>query len=68
MRGMSKDLEGLYNLIEKQIKVIQADISHITNVVEDIHELVDEAYLMKKDSFELLILMRALKDMLEEIL
>lgn len=65
---MSKDLQDLNYLIDKQFKVIQGNISFITSTVDDMHELMDETYLMTKDTFELLLLFRALRDMLEEIL
>ena len=65
---MNKDFERLYYLIEKQYKVINNSISFITGTVDDIGELRDETYLLTKDTFELLLLSRALRDMLEEIL
>ena len=65
---MSKDLQDLNYLIDKQFKVIQGNISFITSTVDDIHELMDETYLMTKDTFELLLLFRALRDILEDIL
>jgi hypothetical protein len=63
---MNKDFEQLYYLIEKQFKVINNSVSFITRAVVDMGELKDETYLMTKDTFELLLLCRALRDMLEE--
>lgn len=68
MKGMNRDIQDLYYLIGKQLKVIQANIDFIRSTVEDEEELAGEAYLMRKDTFELLILMRALRDMIEDIL
>lgn len=65
---MSKDFEQLYYLIEKQFDVINNSLSFITGTVDDMGELMDETYLLTKDSFELLLLMRAFRDMAEEIL
>ena len=65
---MSKDFEQLYYLIEKQFDVINNSLSFITGTVDDMGELMDETYLLTKDSFELLLLMRALRDMIEEVL
>lgn len=65
---MSKDFEQLYYLIEKQFNVINNSLSFITGTVDDMGELIDETYLLTKDSFELLLLLRALRDMVEEIL
>lgn len=65
---MSKDFEQLYYLIEKQFDVINNSLSFITGTVDDMGELIDETYLLTKDSFELLLLLRALRDMIEEIL
>lgn len=65
---MNKDLEKLYYLIEKQFDVINNSLSFITSTVDDMGELIDETYLLTKDSFELLLLMRAFRDMVEEIL
>lgn len=65
---MSKDFEQLYYLIEKQFDVINNSLSFITGTVDDMGELIDETYLLTKDSFELLLLLRALRDMVEEIL
>lgn len=65
---MSKDFEQLYYLIEKQFDVINNSLSFITGTVDDMGELIDETYLLTKDSFELLLLLRALRDMLEEVL
>jgi len=63
---MSKDFEQLYYLIEKQFDVINNSLSFITGTVDDMGELMDETYLLTKDSFELLLLMRALRDMIED--
>ena len=65
---MSKDFDKLFKLIEKQFEVLDNSISFITGTVDDIEELTGEAYLMTKDTFELLLLCRALRDMVEEIL
>ena len=65
---MSKDFDKLFKLIEKQFEVLDNSISFITGTVDDIEELNGEAYLMTKDTFELLLLCRALRDMVEEIL
>jgi hypothetical protein len=65
---MNKDLEQLNNLIEKQIYVINNSLSFITDNVDDMEELKCETYLLTKDSFELLLLMRAYRDMLEDLL
>jgi hypothetical protein len=63
---MSKDFDKLFKLIEKQFEVLDNSISFITGTVDDIEELTGEAYLMTMDTFELLILCRALRDMLED--
>lgn len=63
---MSKDFEQLYYLIEKQFDVINNSLSFITGTVDDMGELMDETYLLTKDSFELLLLMRAFRDMIED--
>lgn len=65
---MRNDYNQLYNLIDKQFEVIKNSISFITGTVDDAEELISEAYILKKDTFELLVLMRAYRDMLEEIL
>lgn len=65
---MNKDFDKLFKLIEKQFKVINNSVSFITGTVCDMGELRDETYLLTKDTFELLLLSRALRDMLEEIL
>lgn len=65
---MSKDFEQLYYLIEKQFDVINNSLSFITGTVDDAKELMDETYLLTKDSFELFLLLRALRDMLKEVL
>lgn len=65
---MNKDLERLNNLIEKQIYVINNSLSFIMDNVDDMEELKCETYLLTKDSFELLLLMRAYRDMLEDLL
>jgi hypothetical protein len=65
---MSSDLIRLYDLIEKQFEVLNNSISFITGTVDDIEELTGEAYLLTKDTFELLLLCRAMRDMVEEIL
>lgn len=61
---MSRDLQNLYILIGKQFKVIEASIEYIKSTVDDGRELISEVYFIKKDTFELSILMRALRDML----
>lgn len=63
---MSKDFDKLFKLIEKQFEVLDNSISFITGTVDDIEELTGEAYLMTMDTFELLILCRALRDMVED--
>jgi hypothetical protein len=63
---MNKDFDELFKLIEKQFEVLSNGISFITGTVDDIEELTSETYLMKKDTFELLLLCRALRDMLED--
>ena len=63
---MNKDYDKLFKLIEKQFEVLDNSISFITGTVDDIEELNGEAYLMTKDAFELLLLCRALRDMLED--
>ena len=63
---MSKDFDKLFKLIEKQFEVLDNSISFITGTVDDIEELNGEAYLMTKDTFELLLLCRAMRDMLED--
>ena len=63
---MNKDFDKLFKLIEKQFEVLDNSISFITGTVDDIEELNGEAYLMSKDTFELLLLCRALRDMLED--
>ena len=63
---MNKDLDKLYELIEKQFEVLDNSISFITGTVDDIEELNGEAYLMSKDTFELLLLCRALRDMVKD--
>ena len=65
---MSKDLIRLYDLIERQFEVVSEGIAYITRVVDDKEELRDETYLLIKDTFELLLLLRAYRDYLEEIL
>lgn len=65
---MNKDFDKLFKLIEKQFEALDNSISFITGTVDDIEELTGEAYLMTKDTFELLLLCRALRDMVEEIL
>ena len=65
---MSSDLIRLYDLIEKQFEVLNNSISFITGTVDDIEELTGEAYLLTKDTFELLLLCRAMRDMVKEIL
>jgi hypothetical protein len=63
---MNKDFDKLFKLIEKQFEVINSSVSFITGVFYDIDELNSEVYLMTKDTFELLLLCRALRDMLED--
>ena len=63
---MNKDFYKLFKLMEKQFEVLDNSISFITGTVDDIEELTGEAYLMTKDAFELLLLCRALRDMLED--
>lgn len=63
---MNKDYDKLFKLIEKQFEVINSSVSFITGVFYDIDELNSELYLMTKDTFELLLLCRALRDMLED--
>jgi hypothetical protein len=65
---MNKDLIRLYDLIERQFEVVSEGIAYITRVVDDKEELRDETYLLIKDTFELLLLLRAYRDYLEEIL
>ena len=63
---MNKDYDKLFKLIEKQFECINNSISFITGTVDDIEMLTGEAYLMTKDTFELLLLCRALRDMIED--
>ena len=63
---MNKDFDKLFKLMEKQFEVLDNSISFITGTVDDIEELTGETYLMTKDTFELLLLCRALRDMLED--
>ena len=63
---MDKDFDKLFKLIEKQFEVLDNSISFITGTVDDIEELTGEAYLMTKDTFELLLLCRAFRDMVED--
>lgn len=63
---MNKDYDKLFELIERQFKVLDNSVSFITGTVDDIEELTGEAHLMTKDTFELLLLCRALRDMLED--
>ena len=63
---MDKDFDKLFKLIEKQFEVLDNSISFITGTVDDIEELTGEAYLMTMDTFELLLLCRAMRDMLED--
>ena len=65
---MNKDLIRLYDLINRQFEVVSNSISFITGTVDDIEELSDESYFLTKDTFELSLLLRAYKDILEEIL
>ena len=64
---MNKDFDKLYELIEKQFEVLNNSISFITGTVDDIEELTGEAYLMTKDTFELLLLCRACVNLKKEI-
>ena len=63
---MNKDFDKLFKLIEKQFECINNSISFITGTVDDIEMLTGEAYLMTKDTFELLLLCRAFRDMVED--
>jgi hypothetical protein len=65
---MSRDLIRLYDLIERQFEVVSKSISYIKNTVDSMEELNDETYFLTRDTFELLLLCRAYRDMVEEIL
>jgi len=67
---MNKDLEILFQKISSNMETLQNQIAWIKDNGYGLYnaQLIDEAYFLTKDSFEIVVQCRALRDMLEEIL
>jgi hypothetical protein len=63
---MSKELKTLIQTIDQKMYVLHDHIKWIMQNVVDAEQLVEESYFNTKDSFELVIFFRALRDMIEE--
>ena len=63
---MSNDLEILIQTIDKKMVILHDHIKWIMQNVVDYEQLAEESYFNTKDSFELIIYFRALRDMLED--
>jgi hypothetical protein len=63
---MNKDLEILFKKISANMESLVNQIAWIRDNGSDYEQLIDEAYFLTKDSFEIVVQCRALRDMLED--
>ena len=63
---MSKELKTLIQTIDQKMYILHDHIKWIIQNVVDADQLVEESYFNTKDSFELVIFLRALRDMIED--
>lgn len=72
MKLMSKDLVSLINDIEESFSVIDDNVERIFNYIDKLDEdqemFNDTLYFNMDDTYNLVIQLRAFRDMVEEIL
>lgn len=72
MKGMNRDLEDLISDIEQSFRVIEDNIERVYKYIDRLDEnqelFNDTIYFNQEDTYNLVIQLRAFRDMIEEVL